>query len=80
MKSFPKTVAGVLVLAVASLISTGAAAQNVVTDWNLIAITNARASTAPGAATPGGTNLYVTYAELAVYNAVVAIQGGYEPY
>ena len=55
-------------------------AQNAITDWNAIAITNARASTAPGAATPGGTNIYVTYAELAVYNAVVAIQGGYQPY
>ncbi len=54
--------------------------QNAITDWNAIAITNARASTAPGAATPGGTNLYVAYAELAAYNAVVAIQGRYQPY
>jgi hypothetical protein len=80
MKSFPKPAAGILVLVIALLISANATAQNVVTDWNLIAITNARASTAPGAATPGGTNLYVVYVELAVYNAVVAIQGGYQPY
>jgi len=80
MKSFPKPAVGILVLAIALLISANATAQNVVTDWNLIAITNARASTAPGAATPGGTNVYITYAELAVYNAVVAIQGGYQPY
>lgn len=54
--------------------------QNVITDWNAIGITQARASTAPGAATPGGTGVYITYEELAVYNAVVAIKGGYEPY
>ena len=80
MKCFPKLAVGMIVITLSFLISTSAMAQNVVTDWNLIAITNARASTAPGAATPGGTNLYVAYAELAVYNAVVAIQGGYQPY
>jgi hypothetical protein len=80
MKSFPKPAAGILVTALVLFTSTAAMAQNTVTDWNAIAITNARASTAPGAATPGGTNIYVTYAELAVYNAVVAIQGGYQPY
>ena len=56
------------------------AAQNAVTDWNNIAITQARASTAPGASSPGGTSLYVAYVQLAVYNAVVGIQGGYQPY
>ncbi len=80
MKTFPKPAAGILVIAVALLVSTTATAQNVVTDWNAIAITNARASAAPGANTPGGTNLYVAYVELAVYNAVVSIQGGYQPY
>src|ERR1700692_2147420 len=80
MKSFPKPAAGFLVIAIALFLPTTAIAQNTVTDWNAIAITNARASTAPGAATPGGTNLYVTYTELAVYNAVVSIQGGYQPY
>lgn len=62
------------------LASVQASAQNEVTDWNAIAITQARASTAPGASTPGGTNIYVAYVQLSVYNAVVAIQGGYQPY
>lgn len=57
-----------------------AGAQNAVTEWNDIAITQARASTAPGASAAGGTSLYVAYVELAVYNSVVAIQGGFEPY
>jgi hypothetical protein len=69
-----------LVVVGVSLGTVHATAQNVITDWNLIAITQARASTAPGSATPGGTNLYVAYVELAAYNAVVAIQGGYRPY
>jgi hypothetical protein len=55
-------------------------AQNVVTDWNAIAITQARASTAPGATGAGSAGVYVTYAELAVYNALVAIEGKYQPY
>ncbi len=57
-----------------------AGAQNAVTDWNNIAITQARASTAPGSATAGGCSVYVAYVELAVYNSVVAIEGGYKPY
>jgi len=80
MKKFPIPATGILVAAVAVLISTTATAQNVVTDWNAIAITQARASIAPAAASPGGTNVYVTYEALAVYNAVVSIQGGYQPY
>ena len=55
-------------------------AQNVVTQWNDIAITQARASTAPGATSAGATSLYVAYVELAVYNSVVAIEGHFEPY
>ncbi len=55
-------------------------AQNVVTQWNGIAITQARASTAPGAASSGATSLYVAYVELAVYNALVGIEGHFEPY
>jgi hypothetical protein len=55
-------------------------AQNVVTQWNDIAITQARASTAPGATSSGATSLYVAYVELAVYNSVVAIKGRFEPY
>jgi len=58
----------------------GAQAQNVVTQWNDIAITQARASTEPGATSAGATSLYVAYVELAVYNSVVAIEGRFEPY
>jgi hypothetical protein len=55
-------------------------AQNVVTQWNDIAITQARASTQPGATSSGATSLYVAYVELAVYNSVVGIEGRFEPY
>jgi hypothetical protein len=55
-------------------------AQNVVTQWNDIAITQARASTEPGASSSGATSLYVAYVELAVYNSIVGIKGKYEPY
>ena len=57
-----------------------AAGQSVVTDWNAIGITQARASTAPGASSAGGGNVYIAYEALAVYNAVVAIEGKYQPY
>ena len=70
-----------LLIAVLISIPIGAAeAQNAITEWNEIAITQARASSAPGAATAGGTSVYAAYAELAAYNAVVAIQGKYQPY
>jgi hypothetical protein len=62
------------------LIAPAATAQNAVTDWNLTAITAARASTAPGSGTPGGAGIYVAYMQLAVYNAVNAIDGRFEPY
>jgi hypothetical protein len=65
---------------IALLAAVDAHPQNVITDWNAIAITQARASTAPGASSPGGTSIYLAYVELAVYNAVVSIQGGYQPY
>ena len=55
-------------------------AQNVVTQWNDIAITQARASNAPGASSSGATSLYVAYVELAVYNSIVGIEGHFEPY
>jgi hypothetical protein len=55
-------------------------AQNVVTQWNDIAITQARASTEPGATSAGATSLYVAYVQLAVYNSVVAIEGRFQPY
>ena len=57
-----------------------AIAQNAVTNWNNIAITAARASKAPGSATPGGASIYVAYMQLAVYNGVNAIDGRFEPY
>lgn len=50
------------------------------TDWTTIAVTQARASTAPAASGAGLTAIYVEYPELAAYNAVVAIQGGFQPY
>ena len=69
-----------IAIVVTLLFATGATAQNAVTDWNNIAINQAKLSTAPGSATPGGTGVYVAYVELAVYNAVNAINGGFEPY
>jgi hypothetical protein len=70
-----------IVLMTATLSSTlNAVAQNTVTDWNAIAITQARASTAPGATSAGGTSLYLAYLQLAVYNAVNAIDGRFQPY
>lgn len=63
------------------LIGPAAMAQNAVTDWNAIAVTAARGSTvAPGSATAGGTGIYLAYTHLAVYNAVNAIDGRFEPY
>ncbi|MCU1296819.1 MAG: hypothetical protein JWO91_1097 [Acidobacteriaceae bacterium] len=69
-----------LVAVATLLIAPGAIAQNAVTDWNSIAITAARSSTAPGSATAGGAGIYVAYMQLAVYNAVNAIDGRFEPY
>jgi PAP2 superfamily len=57
-----------------------ATAQNAVTNWNNIAITAARASKAPGSASGSSAAIYVAYAEVAVYNAVNAIDGRFEPY
>ena len=74
MKRAALTIATLLLLASAST------AQNTVTDWNEIGITAARASTAPGSATAGGTGIYMAYVDLAVYNAVNAIDGRFEPY
>src|SRR5215468_11992709 len=69
---------GIATLALA--IAQSAVAQNAITDWNNIAITAARASKAPGAASGSTTAIYIAYVELAVYNAVNAIDGGFEPY
>src|SRR3984885_15614644 len=69
-----------LVIWFALMLPLGAQAQNVVTQWNDIAITQARASTEPGATSAGATSLYVAYVQLAVYNSVVAIEGRFKPY
>ena len=55
-----------LAICFAFMLTLGAQAQNEVTQWNDIAITQARASTEPGAASAGATSLYVAYVELAV--------------
>ena len=68
------TKVGILLLSIVS----SAIAQNAVIDWNNIAITEARKSSAPGATT--ATPIYTAYMQLAVYNAVNAINGGFEPY
>ena len=63
------------------LIPACATAQNAVTDWNSVAITAARASKiAPGSTAGSTTGIYIAYVELAVYNAVNAIDGRFEPY
>lgn len=76
----PRFLFPITALVLGSFAALHASAQNVITDWNAIAISQARASTAPAASSPAGTGVYVAYAELAVYNAVVAIEGGYQPY
>ena len=48
---------GAIALVFLSLAAQLAPAQNVITDWNAIAITQARASTAPGASSPGGAGV-----------------------
>lgn len=62
------------------IVSIAAAAQNAVTVWNDIGTFAARASTAPGSATAGGTGIYLAYMHLAAYNAVNAIDGSFESY
>jgi hypothetical protein len=64
----------------ALLISSVALAQNAVTEWNATGITAARASTAPGSATAGGTGIYLAYMHLAAYNAVNALDARFQPY
>jgi len=80
-----KRIAAVATLLVAPnlLVIPWATAQNAVTNWNNVAITAARASDPTktlGPGTPGGASIYVAYMQLAVYNAVNAIDGRFEPY
>src|SRR5947209_14819283 len=51
------------------------AAPNVISDWALIAV-NTIAPTVVGS----GQNAYGAMVPIAMYDAVVAIEGGYEPY
>ena len=71
----------ILLISANLLVAPRATAQNAVTNWNNIAITAARASkVAPGSTSGSTTAIYVAYVELAVYNAVNAIDGSFEPY
>ncbi len=52
-------------------------AGNVVTDWNAIASTTIVTN---GAQSPGASSVYFAYTSLAVYDAVNAITGQYQPF
>ena len=52
-------------------------AGNVVTDWNTIASTTIVAN---GGKSPGAASVWFAYASLAVYDAVNAITGQYQPF
>ena len=62
-----------LTTAAALLVSAAAASANPVSDWNIIAI-------AQNAANPFNQARIMATTQLAVFEAVNAIQGGYEPY
>ena len=70
MKTRPKTMMTMLVLMVA--IAGQARASNPIVDWNQIALTTAL--------TTPGTQIYLTYVNLAMYDAVNAIDGRYQQY
>ncbi|HMC72954.1 MAG TPA: hypothetical protein VKG87_01500, partial [Terriglobales bacterium] len=70
MKTRPKTMVTMLVLMVA--IAGQARASNPIVDWNQIALTTAL--------TTPGTQIYLTYVNLAMYDAVNAIDGRYQQY
>ncbi|HZR31675.1 MAG TPA: vanadium-dependent haloperoxidase, partial [Terriglobales bacterium] len=70
MKTRLRTLITMLVLAVA--IAGRARAANPIVDWNQIALTTALTTT--------GTQLYLTYVHLAMYDAVNAIDGRYQQY
>ncbi len=70
MKTRLRTLITMLVLMVA--IASQARAANPIVDWNQIALTTAL--------TTPGTQVYLTYVHLAMYNAVNAIDGRYQQY
>src|SRR5690348_4834802 len=60
-----------------------AAAQNPVIDWNAIAVTtalNGNQTISPASNAPGGMSLYLAYTQLAIYDAVNAIDHRFQPY
>ena len=60
-----------------------AAAQNPVIDWNAIAVTtalNGNQTISPASNAPGGMSLYLAYTQLAIYDAVNAIDHRCQPY
>jgi hypothetical protein len=70
MKTRPRTMITMLVLMVS--IAVQARAANPIVDWNQIALTTAL--------TTPGTQIYLTYVNLAMYDAVNAIDGRYQQY
>jgi hypothetical protein len=70
MKTRPRTMMTMLVLMVS--IAGQARAANPIVDWNQIALTTAL--------TTPGTQIYLTYVNLAMYDAVNAIDGRYQQY
>jgi hypothetical protein len=75
----PSVFAAVIALGMSRI----AGAQNPVTDWNLVAINTVLDCTpaiSPGCNTAGGAGIYLAYVHLAMYNAVNAINGRFQPY
>ena len=78
-----------VVLMITLTIAAEAVGQNAAIQWDGIAATTIISNggyaaniskTAPGAITAGGAGLYLAFVHLAMYNAVNAIEGGYQPY
>ena len=63
-------------LVVGSASPAAASGPNIVSEWNLIA----ENTVVPSGAAQIEALIYLSYTQLAVYDAVVAIKGGYEPY
>jgi hypothetical protein len=73
----------VFAILVALLVTSVAAAQNPVIDWNAIAVTTALSGSptiSPASTTSGGTSIYLAYVHLAMYNAVNAIDHRFQSY